>query len=196
MIRWSQLLLGPTLWTTVLLATVSPAVSPAQDLSKFSTEAQSFLKQNRQIQALDAMRKAVEEVWNHIAFQAEKNVLVKDKAASYGQYEPRPSNVYKIGEIIRFYLEPVGFTQKRVEDHYVIALEADFTVAKEDGTIIGGKDHFWRFETKGRNFTDAFFVNLDYTFKGLDPGTYEIKTVFRDLGSNKTFTVSTPVRIE
>jgi len=196
MITRRQLLLGLTLWTTILLMSIFPAVSRAQDLSRFSSEAQSFLEQNQQIQALGTMRKAVEEVWNHIAFHAVRNVLVKEKAAFYGQFEPRSNNVYPAGEIIRLYVEPVGFTQKKEADHYVIALEADFVVAKEGGTIIGGKEHFWRFETKSKNFMDEFFVNVDYTLTGFTPGNYEIKTVFRDLRSPKTLTVHTPIRIE
>lgn len=196
MIAQKQLLLGLMLLTTALLITVSPSVSPAQDLSMCSTEAQALLKQNQQIQALGVVRQALEEVWKHIAFQAARNVLVKEKASGYGQFEPRTNNVYKAGEVIRLYLEPVGFAQKKVKDHYAVGLEADFAVTDSAGKIIGGQENFWRYETTSRNFLDDFFVNLDFTFTGLNPGAYEIKTVFRDLGSTKTLTVNTPVRIE
>jgi hypothetical protein len=193
-ILWRQLLLGPTLWAIVLLVTLSPANSRAEDLAKFCTEAQSLLKQNQQIQALDVMQKGEEEVWNHIAFQAVKNVFVKEKSVD-NRYEVRSNNVYKSGEIIRLYVEPVGFTQKKVQDHYLVELEADYTIAKEDGTVVAGKEHFWRYEKKIGYFLARWAFDLDFTIKA-EPGNYVIKTVFRDLLSSKTLTVNTPVRFE
>ncbi len=194
MITWRQLLLRPTLWAIVLLVTLSPANSRAEDLAKCCTEAQSLLKQNQQIEGLDVMRKGVEEVWNHIAFQAVKNVFVKEKSVD-NKYEVRPNNVYKSGETIRLYVEPVGFTQKKVKDHYLVELEADYTIAKEDGSVIAGKEHFWRFEKKSGYFRDRWSFDLDFTMKA-EPGNYVIKTVFRDLLSSKTLIVNTPVRFE
>jgi hypothetical protein len=90
----------------------------------------------------------------------------------------------------------VGYTQKKVGDQYVTAFEGDFALVQEDGTVLGRKDNFFQLETKSRTFRDQFYVNLDYTLKDIAPGNYVIKTVFRDLGSTKTLTVNTPVRIE
>lgn len=196
MFTWRQLLFGPKLWAIVFLITLSPAVSLGQDLSKFCAEAKSFVDQNQPVLAIDAIRKAIKEVWAHTPFHIEKAVLVQDQAAGYGMYVTRPDNVYKSGDVVRLYLEPIGFTQKEKEDHYFIGMAADFTVAKENGSIIAGQENFGKWELKNKNFATEFTVNLDYTLKGFQPGNYVIKTVLRDLDTSKTTVLNTPVRFE
>jgi hypothetical protein len=173
-----------------------PGLSSAQDLADFCTQAKSFLDQNQPLKAMGVIQKAMEEVWRHTPFQAGKAVLVKKKAAAFGMYEPRPDNVYKPGEIVFLYLEPIGFTQQEKDGHYSMAMAADFIVQKEDGTIIGGKENFGKWELKSQHFITGFHLNLDYTLTNLQPGTYIIKTVLRDLPTSKTLAVETPVRFE
>jgi hypothetical protein len=196
MFQSSQLSVLRMVWAITLVFTLSPGLAPAEDFSKFCSETQSFLNQNQPLLAIGVLQKAMDEVWNSVPLHVEKAVLVKEKAKGYGQYDARPNNVYKSGEIIILYVEPVGLTRKKEGDHYLSAGAADFMLAREDGTILGGKENFSRWENKLKIFGTHDYMDFDYKFTGLKPGTYVIKTVLRDLIGSKIASVTTPVRIE
>jgi hypothetical protein len=196
MFPMKQLHVALVAFLVTILFISSPGLSSARDLSDFCTQAKSLLDQNQPIKAMEAIQKAMEEVWRHTPFQLGKAVLVKKKATAFGIYEPRPDNLYKPGEVVFLYLEPVGFTQQEKDGHYFMSLAADFTVQKEDGTIIGGKENFGKWELNSQHFITGFYMNLDYTLTNLKPGTYIIKTVLRDLPTSKAVSVDTPVRFE
>ncbi len=186
----------PVIWIMMFTFMLWPAISVAQDFSKFCAEAQSFMEKNQPLPAIELLRKAIKEVWVRTPFHVDKAVLVQDQASGYGMYVTRPNNVYKSGEIVRLYLEPIGFTQKEKDDQYFIALAADFTMGRPDGTIITGKENFGKWELKSKSFISQFNMNLTYTITGVQPGDYVIKTVLRDLEGSKTTFVNTPVRFE
>jgi hypothetical protein len=190
-----QLHLKLVAFLVIILSISCSGLSSAQGFSDFCAQAQSLLDQNEPLKAMAVIRKAMGEAWARTPFQVEKAVLVKEKAVGYGAYVPRMDNAYKSGEIIYLYLEPIGFTQQEKDGHYFIALAADFTVRKDDGTIVGGKENFGRWELKYKSFITEFNMNMDYTFR-MQPGNYVIKTVLKDLASLKTIAVETPVRIE
>ncbi len=41
---------------------------------------------------------------------------------------------------------------------------------KDDGTIIGGKENFGRWQLQNKNFMTGFYINLDDTFTKFQPG--------------------------
>lgn len=192
----TQLHITLAIFLVTMLSLSWPGPSSAQDLPEFCAQAKTLLDQNRPLEAMKVIQKAMQAVWARTPFQLEKAVLVKKKASGFGAYEPRPDNLYKPGEVVYLYLEPVGFTQEEKDGYYLMGLATDFIVQKEDGTIIGGKENFGKWELKNRNFITGFHLNLDYTLTNVKPGTYIIKTVLRDLLSSKSVAVETPVRFE
>ncbi len=196
MFTLKQLHLKHVAFLVIILSICWSGLSSAQDLSDFCIQAQSLLDQNQPLLAIDVLSKTMQQVWNSIPLHVKKAVLVNEKAKGYGDYNARPDNVYKSGEIIRLYVEPVGLTRQKEGDHYVVAGAFDYTVAREDGTILIGKENFGRLDAKTKNFGTHDYVDFDYNFTGLKPGSYVIKTVIRDLTGSKIASVTTPVRIE
>jgi hypothetical protein len=186
----------PVIWIMLFIFEFCPAISDAQDFSKFCAEAQSFMEKNQPLPALESLRNASKEVWLHTPFQIGTAVLVQDEASGFGTYVAKPNNVYKSGDVIRLYLEPIGFTQTQKDNQYVIGLAVDFTIGRQDGTVIAGKENFGKWELKSHRFTTQFSMNLNYNITGVAPGDYVIKTILRDLEGSKTAVVSTPVRFE
>jgi hypothetical protein len=196
MFAYRQLHLRLLAFLVMILSVSWFGLSSAQDLSDSCTQAQLLLNQNQPLLAIDVLSKTIQQVWNSVPLDVKKAVLVNEKAKAYGEYDARPDNVYKSGEIIRLYIEPVGLTRKKEGDHYVVAGAFDYTVAREDGTILIGKENFGRLDAKTKNFGTHDYVDFDYNFTGLKPGSYVIKTVIRDLTGSKITSVTTPVRIE
>lgn len=194
MYRYSRLPILRVMGTIALVFTLSPAI--AQDLSKYCSESQSFLNENKPLKALDVLRGAVLEVWNSVPLHVEKAVLITEKAKGYEKYDARRDNVYKPGEIIRLYVEPIGLTRKKEGDQYLTEAALDYTLAKEDGKVLTGKENFGELKAKTRTLGTNDYVDFDYNFTGLKPGNYVITTVIRDLIGSKMASVSTPVRIE
>jgi len=186
----------PVIWIMLFIFEFCPAISDAQDFSKFCAEAQSFMEKNQPLPAVESLRNAIKEAWLRTPFQVENAVLVQEEATGYGSYVERPNNVYKSGDIVRLYLEPIGFTQTQKDNQYVIGLAADFTIGRKDGTIITGKENFGKWELKSRHFTTQFNMNINYNITGVSPGDYVLKTILRDLEGSKTAVISTLVRFE
>ncbi len=196
MFAYRQLHLRLLAFVVMILSVSWFGLSSAQDLSDSCSQTKLLLNQNQPLMAINVLNEAILQIWNSVPLHVEKAVLVNEKPKGYREYYARPNNIYKAGEIIRLYIEPVGITRKKEGDHYVTAGAFDYTLAREDGTILTGKENFARSDAKLKNFGTHDYADFDYNFTGLKPGSYVIKTVIRDLTGSKTASVTTPVHIE
>ncbi len=107
-----------SLLTTLSLFS-SPQVSFAQLSSSLETPpSQKVQGANGQLAELDAARQQYMAAWNNTAFSSQFDVFVAEGTVGlYGEYrEHTPANVFRPGETIVLYVEPVGFGHLPVTD--------------------------------------------------------------------------------
>lgn len=194
-VRMSRLQLAIGTLITVL-AMSCPSVSEAQGVSALFKDAVEFVNKGQPLEAIRTTRLAMLDIWSNTPLSVAQSVLVKEKATGYGMYAQRPDNVYKAGDPILLYVEPVGYTIKREGDVYAFGMSADFEVTSEDGKILGGQRGFGRWSFKSRRPNFELFINLTYTLTGVKPGEYTIETKLKDAQGPDIATVRTKVVIK
>lgn len=199
---WARLLLA-----AVLVAALAVPAAPAgaasaskQRVDEFERalhDAQAALAHRDPARTLEALSRATRAAWRRFPFTAINVHLVAAPPAGYGQYLPRVDNVYRPGEPLILYLEPVGFKVKYDADQgsYTYRLAADFNLVDAWGMVVGGRRGFGRFEDTTRHFPDRIPLTFTYSLAGLPPGSYRVETILRDLLGKRSHTVVTPIRI-
>jgi hypothetical protein len=141
---------------------------------------------------LDALQAAVTDAWQKMPLTVRRVLFVTEKPPMIGSWTERPSNVFKAGEPMLTYMEPVGYTWKANGDRYDLGLTTDFVVRSVDGKILGGQENFAKIGFTNRLKIQEMMVNLTMTLDAIPPGNYVLVYKLHDLGSDKTASVEQP----
>ena len=130
--------------------------------------------------------------WEKSPLFVRNALLVTDKPPVYGAYTVRPSNVYKRGETIYAYMEPIGYTWKvQPPDDYVIGITVDFVVKGKDGKIIGGQEKFLNYTQNSHRKIRELMLNVSLSLGNLAAGEYVVEYIVHDI-ADKTARVDLP----
>lgn len=168
----------------------------AGDLKGLLNQAGQLADQGQIFQAASTLRAALAEVWSLKPMGIKGASLVAQKAGAYGQYQPRPNNVYQKGEPILIYVEPAGYRFKKQGEMYTFGFSADFAVLSEDGKVLGGQKNFNRWQFSSREPLFEVYVNLTYNLTGAPPGTYLMQTTLHDANGGGDVSFKLPVVIK
>ena len=135
--------------------------------------------------------------WKRLSFTVVNVNLVAAPPEGYGRFIPRVDNVYRPGEPLIIYLEPVGFKVTRAEEsrEYQYRLTADFNLVDAWGLVVGGRRGFGRFHGVSRVFPNRLPLTFTYSLAGLPPGRYRVETILHDELGKKTHAVTTIIRL-
>jgi hypothetical protein len=150
-------------------------------------------------QTLDAVaraRAALYEAWEKTPLTAARVMFEAQKATGFGQYQERPNAVFKPGEPLITYLEPVGFVWKQTApDLFHYALDFDFLLLTPDGKVLGGKEGFLHVDQQSHARNLELMVNITATLNGAPPGKYILKYTMHDANSGKETSFQQPFEI-
>ncbi|MCG5246543.1 hypothetical protein MCX33_11335 [Methylorubrum extorquens] len=131
-------------------------------------------------------------------YATRRALYVARKAADFGDVEARPSNVFKPGEPLLTYIEPVGeATQSIGSDQIGFGVIVDFEVRTAEGKALATqKSMIDRDVTVKRAEGEPnFFLNLSLDLDGFPPGNYVLVYTLRDKLSGRTLDVPQPFTI-
>ena len=164
------------------LFSTSVLAGPVADHGKRAEE----LASTDPLAALAELDKAVDRVWSASPLLVKKVALV-DSAEGYGIYVERQGQVYKPGEPIRIYIEPVGFAYGRNSvGGSEIAIAVDFALLDKSGEELLAKEDFAAFVTPVRYRNREFQMSLTANLSGLPEGDYVGRFKLRDRHSDKS----------
>ena len=129
----------------------SPQVSFAQLSSSLETQPSQEVQGANELAELEAAREQYLSVWNNTAFTSQFDVFIaEDSVSLYGAYrEHIPSNVFRPGETIVLYVEPVGYGHQPIADSstedgnntdaasrtlYLLNMTADYIISDSTGS--------------------------------------------------------------
>ena len=136
------------------------------------------------------------DAWVKVPLTEQKVTFIKEGSPGYGMYDERGSNVFKLGEPMITYVEPIGYGWKEIPgDMYKMSFSVDVTVTAENGTVVGGQKNFSEFSFKSHNA--AMECKLDLTMKltGVPDGKYTLSYTIHDLSADQTSTFDQPIEI-
>lgn len=166
----------------ILIATVTMFGAPA-------SYAQS-------LEAVDKAESAVVDAWNATPIIFRRTVFVSEPPQGYGIFKERENAVFKPGEPLVVYAEPVGYAWKDNGDGtYSFGFNVDLVLKTAAGEVVAEQKDFQRLELTSRARNREFMLSLTLSIDGAPPGDYVVEYVTRDLGSDKAGTISLPFSV-
>ncbi|MBW2062579.1 MAG: hypothetical protein JRI95_13605 [Deltaproteobacteria bacterium] len=136
------------------------------------------------------LRQALQGTWNKAPLTLNNVTWIIEPPDGYGMYEPRESDVFNPAEPILIYLEPVGFTIKKVGPFYRFRLYADFAVLDAKDKLLGSQKNFAQYQVESRSLHTEYPMFFTFNFRELPPGKYKLQITIHDEYSDKEATLS------
>lgn len=145
---------------------------------------------------LDSAEQKLDEVWARLPFSTRHVHFVSRKADNIGDYEARADNVFKKGEKLMTYIEPVGFTRKAAGDGFQVNTIVDLEVLSGDKkTTLNGQKAFFTHTVKSRGRVRDLFLNMTLSLDGAPAGDYVVAYTLHDT-NDRTTRVEQPFTIK
>jgi hypothetical protein len=168
----------------------------AEDLTDLAKQAASEAKDGKDLEAYDTIRKAALKVWSSGPLLFRKAIFVIKPPAGFGIYDPRADSVFKPGEKLYIYVEPVGFTWKKQDGLNRAELVADLVLKDEEGTVLGEQKGFGTFKFESREQNMEVLTSLTIDFTEAPAGKYAAELTFTDKIGDKSATFTLPFEIK
>jgi hypothetical protein len=139
--------------------------------------------------------------WNQTTMHSTLDTFVEQGSATgYGVYVQHP-NVFKPGDSMVLYVEPVGFAHKPVIDDkgntlYQINLTADIIISDNNGTQLAALKDLPAGLINSHHKNTEMFLTLKVDQKTPFPiGDYKITYIVKDGSSGESFQIVKPIKI-
>lgn len=170
----------------IFMAGGMTAMSSAGPVAELAGEAERLAEGGDPLRALEELDRAVEHVWSRMPLTIRKALLV-DSASGYGIYAPREDPVYRPGEVIQIYAEPVGFAYGRNPlGGLQISFDIDLVLRDGSGEEVLAREDFISVETPVRYRNREFQLTLSLNLTGAPTGKYAASFLARDRHSDKS----------
>lgn len=169
----------------------------AGPLVEAATKAEQLATSGDPAKARELLRQAVGDFSQTLPFSIGKAVFISKEPAGYAMYEPKDGTVFKTGEAIVSYVEPVGLTWKQaaVKDKLETRFTVDFDILNPAGKILAGQKAFGDFTFIGYLKNQEIYSTLTIDVSGAPAGDYVLRFHFNDINSGKTATIDQPFKI-
>jgi hypothetical protein len=145
--------------------------------------------------AVDTLRRAIDVVLAKSPLVLRHVQFIKEPPRGFGIYQPRAGSVFRPGEPLIVYAEPLGVGWKAEGGVSRTVIVTDFDVRTRDGKILGGQKEFGKFEFNSREPHHEIMTHLTITVNGAPPASYVLTATYRDLISGKSATLELPFEI-
>ena len=178
---------------------LSMAMQPAHagPAAEAAERAESLLDSGETLPAYNAFDTAQHAFWQASPLTFRKVVLVT-RAGTFGDYDLRDDAVFKAGDTLMVYAEPVGFGIGTAGGEFQISLDTDFSIETASGTVLVRKKDLFSVRHSSRSRNRDFNMNLSLVVPALKPGDYIAVYKVKDVISRKDTEIRVPftVRVE
>jgi hypothetical protein len=148
------------------------------------------------IAAIDNARAATIAALKAAPLGFRRVLFVADAPGGFAIYDPRSNNVFKPGEPLIVYTEPVGITWQQNGDKVSSKLVVDFEVRSPDGQVLGGQKSFGEFALTAREPPIDYMAHVTINLTGASAGAYILGLTMHDTNSGKTTSADLPFEIK
>lgn len=138
------------------------------------------------IEALQTAETASKAAWEQLPLTEKKVTFVKASSTGYGMYDARDNNIFKPGEPIISYVEPVGFGWKPVDGgKYEIGFVIDLALKTSDGTLVSDQKGFMSVKQESHEQNQEYSIDMTLTLESAPPGNYTVTYTLHDTSSEE-----------
>jgi hypothetical protein len=178
----------------ILVAVMLAGSAPAGEIADKAAQAESLAADGKYVAALDALDEAAASLWSKSPLTFRKFLWVASDPSNFGEYDPRQTNVYKAGDKMIAYGEPVGYDWQRIGDNWWRNLHWTVTFKTKDGKKVPvdtGSDFFQDLKGSRTRIRDIMMV-FTFALTGVPAGEYIVDITLRDVVSGKSGVFSPP----
>ena len=184
------------LLTGILIALFSAGSVMADEIADRGKAAADLAANGKFLEAIEAADGVDSLLWDRSPLVFRRALWVADMPIGFGAYTARDTNAYSAGDPMIAYLEPVGFSWRKVADGWRTDLSVDVIIKDKEGHEIYSKKDFQKLVVASHVQNREFMVHLTYTLTGLPAGEYTVATTLNDAVSSKSGSFSLPFVIE
>jgi len=184
--------------TTVVLAFLagSLATAFAGEVENLAREAEAQAQAGKHIEAVETLRRATGLLAAQGPLALRRVQFIAERPKGFGIYKPRANNVFKPGEPLIIYAEPIGMGWKAADGVNRALVAADFEIRTPDGKILGGQKNFGRFEFNSHDQNQEIMTHLTIRLSGAPAGDYIFAATYRDQINGKSANLTLPFEIK
>ena len=168
----------------------------AQSVQDLAKSAAADAKSGKNLEAYNTIRNAALKIWESGPLLFREARFVKSSPTGYGIYDPRPNSVFKPGEKLFIYVEPVGFTWKEQNGLNHAELVSDLVLKDSDGSVLGEQAGFGTFTFDSRDQNMEVMTALTIDFTEAPAGKYVAELKFTDKLGKKSASFELPFEIK
>jgi len=112
----------------------------------------------------------------------------------YGQYAPRPHNVFTRDQPMQVYVEPAGFDHAQEGASYRISLVCDYAILDAKGKTLTSDRSLKEIDIISRQANTELGIDLTLPFFDLAKGDYTLEIVVRDRLANDSAKLRLPFK--
>jgi hypothetical protein len=168
--------------------------APAGEIADKAAFAESLAADGKHVEAIEALDEAVTSLWNKSPMSFRKFLWVDRDPHGFGAYTPRPTNVYKAGDRMIAYGEPVGYAWNRTEHGWQCNLHWTVTFKTKDNKklkVYSPNDFFQHVQESRTRIREIMMV-FTFALTDVPAGEYIVDITLRDLVSGKWGVFSLP----
>ena len=170
---------------SALVAMSGASAAGAGPVVEAAERAEALHAEGDMPQALEALDDAVEVIWTEgpLAF---REVALVESAGGLGTYEEPAQRTYLPDEMLRVYVEPVGYGYGEAGANAEIGFDADLAIENTTGQIITEAEDVFSISVESAPGRREFGMTLAFPVPYLRPGDYKAVFTVRDQNSAKT----------
>ncbi|MEI8146310.1 MAG: hypothetical protein WCH83_12685 [Alphaproteobacteria bacterium] len=163
----------------------APAAPTAVDIGAHTRRALEAAGAGRSTEALDALDEAAIAIWEKMPLTIRRATFVAEEPQGYGVFNARDSQIFEPNQPMLVYAEVAGQGWRRSGDIFRTDLVLDFELRTREGQALVAQQGFNTVATASRRRNREFFVYVTYSFAGIEPGDYVVRTTIRDRAGSK-----------
>jgi len=136
----------------------------------------------------DAQQK-VFDAWQNVLLTQRKVLLLATPSTGYGMYSERTSNVFKSGDKIFTYVEPLGYGWKNLSGGmFEMNFVTDLVMKAENGDVVVDQKAFATNVLQSHEANMEFSMDFTLTLTEAPVGKYKIEYTIHDISSRQDST--------
>lgn len=167
----------------------------AGEITDLARQAETQASAGRHVEAIETLRRAIDVLSAQAPLSLRHAQYVAQPPKGFGVYQPRATAVFKPGEPLIVYAEPIGMGWKPVDGVNRAQIVTDFEIRTPDGRILGGQRDFGRFDFVSHDRNNEVMTHLTITLSGAPPGKYVFAATFHDKITGKSADMELPFEI-
>jgi hypothetical protein len=167
----------------------------AGEIEDLARAAEAKANAGQFVEAVETLRGALASLMARGPLALRRVQFITELPKGFGLYQPRANSVFRPGEPLIVYAEPVGMGWRTEGDVHHAHVVTDFEIRTSEGRVLGGQKEFGRFQFDSRDRNQEVMTHLTIRLSGAQRGSYVFSATYRDQVNGKSATLELPFEI-